>query len=91
MQTIIRNWGNSQGLYIPKKLLKEASLSVNDSVEISVVDGVLMIRKNDSGDIRRNALEALRELRNAHREAAERISEDYRTERNEHIDEKYSR
>lgn len=91
MQTVIRNWGNSQGLYIPKKLLKEASLNVNDSVDITVVDGVLMIRKNDSVDIRRNALEALREIRNAYREAADLVSEDYRTERNEYIDEKYSK
>lgn len=91
MQTIIRSWGNSQGLYIPKKLLKEASLNVNDPVDISVVDGVLMIRRNDSGDIRRNALQALREIRNAHRGDTDLISDDYRNERDGHIDEKYSR
>ena len=39
MTTNIRAWGNSQGLYIPKKLLKEAMLEVNDAVEISVEDG----------------------------------------------------
>jgi len=91
MQTIIRSWGNSQGLYIPKKLLKEASLSVNDPVNISVVDGVLMIRRNNTEDIKRNALAALREIRNAHKGSTERISADYRAERNEYIDEKYGK
>ena len=91
MLTNIRAWGNSQGLYIPRKLLKEASLNVNDPVDISVVDGVLMIRKDMSGDNKRNAMEALRNIRNAHKGHAENISRDYRTERNEHIDEKYFR
>ncbi|MBR3126466.1 MAG: AbrB/MazE/SpoVT family DNA-binding domain-containing protein [Mogibacterium sp.] len=91
MQTFIRSWGNSQGLYIPKKLLKEASINVNDPVEISVVDGALMIRRNDSTDLKRNALNALREIRNAHRVITDSISEDYRTERNEYIDEKYGK
>ena len=91
MQTFIRSWGNSQGLYIPKKLLKEASLNVNDPVEISVVDGALMIRRNDSASLKKNALTALREIRNAHRGSTERISNDYRAERNEYIDEKYGR
>lgn len=91
MQSIIRAWGNSQGLYIPKKLLREASLSVNDSVEISVVDGALMIRKNAPEDRKRAALKALREIRNAHRGSSDITGEDYRTERDEHIDEKYGR
>ena len=91
MQSIIRAWGNSQGLYIPKKLLKEASLSVNDPVEISVVDGALMIRRNTPEDKKKAALEALREIRNAHRGSLDIIGEDYRTERDEHIDEKYGR
>ena len=91
MRSIIRTWGNSQGLYIPKKLLNEVSLSVNDPVEISVVDGALVIRKNTSDDIKRNALEALREIREAHRSSRHNIGEDYRTERNEYIDEKYGR
>ena len=91
MQSIIRAWGNSQGLYIPKKLLREASLSVNDLVEISVVDGILMIRKNAPEDKKRAALEALLEIRNAHRGNSDIIGEDYRAERDKHIDEKYGR
>ena len=91
MHTFIRSWGNSQGLYIPKKLLKEASLDVNDSVEINVVDGALVIRKNRTDDIRRDALSSLREIREAHRGKTEAISEDYRKERNGYIDERYGK
>ena len=91
MTTNIRAWGNSQGVYIPKKLLREASLNVNDSVEITVVEGVLMIKKNASDDIRKEALESLRQLRSAHRNSASDISVDYRAERNEHLDEKYGK
>ena len=91
MTTNIRAWGNSQGVYIPKKLLREASLNLNDSVEITVVEGVLMIKKNASDDIRREALESLRQIRSAHGNNAAKINIDYRTERNEHLDEKYGK
>lgn len=91
MITNIRAWGNSQGIYIPKKLLQEAAISVNDSVELIVVDGAIVIRKNMSDDIKRKALSSLREIRNAHKDKVSSISSDYRAERNEHIDEKYGR
>lgn len=91
MQSIIRAWGNSQGLYIPKKLLAEASLSVNDPVDISVVDGVLMIRRDESKAHKRNALEALRGIREAHKDAGKSISSDYREERNRYLEEKYGK
>lgn len=91
MITNVRAWGNSQGIYIPKKMLLEASISVNDSVELSVVDGAIMIRKNNADDVKKIALSSLRKIRNAHRNKADSISSDYRTERNEHIDEKYGR
>lgn len=91
MTTNIRSWGNSQGLYIPKKLLREASLNVNDSVEITVVDGVLMIKKSPTVDLKRDALESLRQIRSAHKDSASAISSDYRKERNEYIDEKYGK
>ena len=75
MTTNIRAWGNSQGLYIPKKLLKEAMLEVNDAVEISVEDGAIIIRKDDSADVRRKHLETLNAIRNAHKGSAVSISE----------------
>lgn len=91
MTTNIRSWGNSQGLYIPKKLLREVSLNVNDSVEITVVDGGLLIKKNTSADLKRNALDSLRQIRSAHKGSTSVISSDYRNERNERIDERYGK
>jgi antitoxin component of MazEF toxin-antitoxin module len=89
MTTNIRAWGNSQGIYIPKALLKEALLEVNDSVEISVENGALVIRKDTSSDNRRKAWEALKAIRNAHSsDNAERIT-DYRKEYEEYLDERY--
>ena len=91
MTTNIRAGGNSQGLYIPKKLLKEAMLEVNDAVEISVEDGAIIIRKDDSADVRRKHLETLNAIRNAHKGSAVSISDDYRKERDEYLDERYGR
>ena len=91
MTTNIRAWGNSQGIYIPKALLKEAFLEVNDAVEISVENGALVIRKNDASDIRQKALDSLRAIRAAHKDGVSSVSDDYRKERNEYLDEKYGR
>lgn len=89
MTTNIRAWGNSQGLYIPKALLREALLEINDSVEISVENGAIVIRKDTSSDDRRKAWETLKAIRNAHKEELRSISNDYRNERNEYLDERY--
>jgi antitoxin MazE len=43
MKTIIRKWGNSQGLRIPKSMLEEAQVEVGATVEISIRDGVLVL------------------------------------------------
>lgn len=91
MTTHIRAWGNSQGLYIPKKLLREAELEVNDIIEITVVDGGLMIRKDRSDDLKRKAWESIRAIRDAHRTDRSLISSDYKKEMEEYLDEKYGR
>ena len=91
MNTIIRAWGNSQGLYIPKKLLKEAHLQVNDPVEISVYGNTILIRKDDSSDVRSRAWESLQTIRSAHKDRQSLRSDDYRQERDEYLDEKYGR
>lgn len=36
MDSIIRKWGNSQGVLIPKELLEEAGLKVDDAIKISL-------------------------------------------------------
>lgn len=43
METRVQKWGNSLGLRIPKPLATEAGLEQNSPVELSLVDGKLII------------------------------------------------
>ena len=45
MQTEVKVWGNSQGIRIPKEVLKEASLSVGDVLDFKVSKGVIILEK----------------------------------------------
>jgi len=40
----IQKWGNSQGLRIAKHLLVDAKLDVGDEVDISVQEGVMIVK-----------------------------------------------
>ena len=40
----IQKWGNSQGLRLTKTLLTDAHLEVGDEVDISVKDGIMVIK-----------------------------------------------
>jgi len=40
----IQKWGNSQGLRLAKKLLENAQLGVGDEVDISVKDGIMIVK-----------------------------------------------
>ncbi len=40
----IQKWGNSQGLRLAKHLLADARLDVGDEVDISVKDGVMIVK-----------------------------------------------
>ena len=40
----IQKWGNSQGLRLAKKLLEDAQLDVGDEVDISVKDGIMIVK-----------------------------------------------
>jgi antitoxin MazE len=40
----IQKWGNSQGLRLTKKLLEDAQLDVGDKVDISVKNGVMIVK-----------------------------------------------
>ena len=48
MLTRIQTWGNSQGVRIPKVLLDESGLSVNDEVEMSVEGNVIVLKKTEA-------------------------------------------
>ncbi|NMA03424.1 MAG: AbrB/MazE/SpoVT family DNA-binding domain-containing protein [Clostridiales bacterium] len=43
MYTTIQKWGNSQGVRIPKSILEKANLNENDTVELKVEDGKVII------------------------------------------------
>ncbi|MFL6195295.1 MAG: AbrB/MazE/SpoVT family DNA-binding domain-containing protein [Thermoanaerobaculia bacterium] len=44
MRTRIQRWGNSLALRIPKPFAAEAGLDQQSEVDVSVVDGVLVIK-----------------------------------------------
>jgi antitoxin MazE len=47
----IQKWGNSQGLRLTKNLLADARVAVGDEVDVTVMDGVIIVtpaRKNHS-------------------------------------------
>lgn len=44
MKTRVQKWGNSLALRIPKSFAVEAGLRANDDVELSLVEGALVVR-----------------------------------------------
>ena len=45
MQTQVKTWGNSQGIRIPKEVLQEADIAVDDMLDVKVSNGVIMLVK----------------------------------------------
>ncbi len=45
MQAQVKAWGNSQGIRISKDILREANISVNDVLEVKVVNGQIWLTK----------------------------------------------
>ena len=43
MVATVSKWGNSQGLRLPKNVIKELHLSIGDKVKISVEDGKIIL------------------------------------------------
>ena len=39
MQTQVKEWGNSQGIRIPKNILEEANIAINDILDVNVSNG----------------------------------------------------
>lgn len=44
-QTIIRKWGNSQGIRLSKEVLSQMDLKEDDTIGISIYDGKMIIEK----------------------------------------------
>lgn len=45
-EATIAKWGNSQGIRIPRTLMEQMNLNLNDKVEISVADNIMCIKKS---------------------------------------------
>lgn len=46
MQTQVKEWGNSQGIRLPKEILKSAGIALNEVLEISASNGVITLEKS---------------------------------------------
>lgn len=46
-QTVIRRWGNSQGIRLSKEVLSQMDLKEDDTIGISILDGKMTIEKVD--------------------------------------------
>ena len=45
MQVQVKEWGNSQGIRISKDILQETKITINDVLDVKVVDGVITLSK----------------------------------------------
>ncbi len=45
MQTQVKTWGNSQEIRIPKEVLQEADIAVDDILDVKASNGVIMLVK----------------------------------------------
>ena len=41
----VQKWGNSQGIRLPKKILKDLGININDKIEISLNGEELILNK----------------------------------------------
>lgn len=44
MLTKIQKWGNSQGIRFPKRVLRQAHVSVGDEVDVDVHEGEIVVK-----------------------------------------------
>ena len=45
MQAQVREWGNSQGIRLPKEVLKSAGISINEVLDVVVSNGTITLVK----------------------------------------------
>ena len=70
MQTKIQKWGNSLGLRIPRSFAAEAQVEEGATVDLSVENGQLLVRRLRPRKYSLNALLRKVTRRNRHGEAA---------------------
>lgn len=45
MQTQVREWGNSQGIRLSKEILRSAGITLNETLDVKVSNGVITLTK----------------------------------------------
>ena len=45
MKAQVKEWGNSQGIRLPKEVLKDAGIALNEILDVTVSDGVITLMK----------------------------------------------
>ena len=45
MQAQVKEWGNSQGIRLPKEVLKSAGIALNEVLDVTVSNGVITLTK----------------------------------------------
>ena len=45
MQAQVKEWGNSQGIRLPKEVLKSAGIALNEVLDVTVSNGVITLVK----------------------------------------------
>lgn len=68
MESVIKKWGNSPALRLPARVLKEADLSLEQKVSITVADGRIVIEPSELVDYNLNDLLAGITAQNTHHE-----------------------
>lgn len=43
MQLTLKQWGNSTGILLPKELMSQAGIRQNDTLDVDVVDGRIIL------------------------------------------------
>jgi antitoxin component of MazEF toxin-antitoxin module len=52
MNTVVRRWGNSAGIRVPKKALENSKLNVDDVLEVISFEGGITLRKKEKKSFR---------------------------------------
>lgn len=45
MQVKVKEWGNSQGIRLPKEIRKSAGIALNEILDVTASDGVITLAK----------------------------------------------
>lgn len=58
----LKKWGNSQGIRVPKALLEQSEISIEEPVEISAKKGLITIKPASNVKGKYNLKDLIREL-----------------------------